>query len=135
MFLWRQKEEWNQEVELLGPLLFSSKTNFNFICWSWISSSWPMAVAYLLKEEKPITKLIYSFFSRGCRFNQNIYKTVVSLLKEVLSQLWNRSREHESNSIWSVTYLQVICLCGRAWFENLLPVLSGVCTRLTTRWC
>lgn len=39
------------------------------------------------------------FFSRGCRFNQNIYKTVVWLLKEVLSQLWNRSREHESNSI------------------------------------
>lgn len=58
---------------------------------------------------------------------QNIYKTVVSLLKEVLSQLWNRSREHESNSIKSVTYSQVICLCGRAWFENLLPVFYLVC--------
>lgn len=48
-------------MELLSPFLFSSKNNF--MCWSWISSSWPKAVTYLLKEKKTIMRLIYKFFS------------------------------------------------------------------------
>lgn len=114
-------------MELLGPLRFSSKNNF--ICWSLISSSWPKAVAYLLKEKKnPIMTLTYRFYTQGCKFNQNIYKRVVPLLKEVLSQVWDRSREHETSSNNQKCYLLATYLpLWQSLVWELLPVCFLVC--------
>lgn len=127
MFLWRDKKEWNEGMELLSPFLFSSKNNF--ICWNLISSSWPKAVTYLLKEKKNHHEAyLQGFFPQDCQFNQNIYKRAVPLLKEVLWQLWNRSREHESNSNNQKCYLLATYLpLWGGWFESLLPVFYLEC--------